>query len=136
MTEFDFLPSIPIDSAHTLDQLTGRFQSTKDGLPELVKNAKDQYSRLGVIDRNLRQIIVIVNSTLRSVAVLDFAGAVAADFQGWQTWSSRTAGRSQLASDIEAGHGNGGKSFMVRGSADEAYMESCFQEKRTKMGFR
>jgi hypothetical protein len=136
MIDFDFLPQIPIDSGHTLDQLTGRFQTVKDGLPELVKNAKDQYARLGVVERELRHIVVIVSSTLRSLAVLDFAGAQMQDFNGWKTWSSRTAGRGSLADDIEAGHGNGGKSFMVRGSADEAFMESCYEEARTKMGFK
>lgn len=135
MSEFSFPTNIPIDSSHTLDQLTGRFQTVKDGLPELVKNAKDQYARLEVVDRDARQIVVVVNTQLRSVAVLDFAGAIVEDFNGWRTWSSRTANRANLSDDIEAGHGNGGKAFMVRGSLDESFMESCFQNLRTKMGF-
>jgi hypothetical protein len=136
MTDYDFLPQIPIDEGHTLDQLTGRFQSVKDGLPELPKNSKDQYLRLGVDDRNLRQIVVIANSALRSLAVLDFAGASIEDFDGWQTWSSRTANRSERSGDIEGGHGNGGKAFMVRGSTADSYIESCYQGLRTKMGFK
>ena len=43
--EFVLPDDIPIDPEATLDQLTGRFRSLRDGLPELVKNAKDQYSR-------------------------------------------------------------------------------------------
>jgi hypothetical protein len=50
MTDFEFLPEIPIDKSHTLEQVTARFQSVRDGLPELVKNAKDQYARLGIIE--------------------------------------------------------------------------------------
>lgn len=132
---FNLLREIPIDSGHTLDQLTGRFQTVKDGLPELIKNAKDQYSRLGIIEADNRQIVVIINSQMRKVAVLDFAGAGPEDFEGWTTWSSRTANRSELANDIEGGHGNGGKAFMVRGSTTFSYMDSCARGRRTRMGF-
>ena len=134
--ELEFLPEIPIDKSHTLDQLTSRFQSVEDGLPELVKNAKDQYSRLHVTDVEERQIVVIASAGRRSLAVLDFAGARREDFDGWQTWSSRTANQAHTAVDIEGGHGNGGKSFMVRGSLRSAFMESCAEGHRTKMGFR
>src|SRR5262249_26881566 len=58
------------------------------------------------------------------------------DFNGWTTWSSRTAGRKELSDDIEAGHGNGGKAFMVRGALEFAFLESCFEGKRTRMGFK
>src|SRR2546421_7603513 len=122
MPAFNPLPEIPMDRAHMLDQSTGRFQTVKDGLPELVKNSKDHYSRLGVIDKADRQIVVIVSTDIRRLGVLDFAGARNEDFNGWKTWSSRTAARSDLAGDIEAGYGNGGKSFMVRGAVRESSM--------------
>jgi hypothetical protein len=134
--EFLFPDEIPMDVSHTLDQLTNRFRSVRDGLPELIKNSKDQYSRLGVLDRDLRQIVVIADTMRRRVGVIDFAGARAEDFDGWTTWSSRTAGRNQLSDDIEAGHGNGGKAFMVRGATHFAFLESCFEGRRTRMGFR
>jgi len=126
---------IPIKAAFTLDQLTGRFQSVKDGLPELVKNAKDQYARLQIVDREDRHILVVANTQKRSLAVIDFAGAPAKNFKGWTTWSDPNAGQADAAKDIEAGHGNGGKAFMVRGAKKSAYLESCHQGKRTKMGF-
>lgn len=50
-------------------------------------------------------------------------------------WSNPNAGQIDLASDIEAGHGNGGKAFMVRGATTRSFMESCYEGKRTKMGF-
>jgi hypothetical protein len=133
--EFLFPDQIPIDPEHTLEQLTSLFRSLRDGLPELIKNAKDQYSRLGVLDRASRQIVVIADTETRRLGVIDFAGARASDFNGWTTWSSRTAGRSELSEDIEAGHGNGGKAFMVRGATEVAFLESCFEGKRTRMGF-
>ena len=133
---FDFFDEIPMDQEHTLDQLTGRFQSVKDGLPELVKNAKDHYARLGVTERDERQIVVIANSQRELLAVLDFAGAGLKDFQGWIKWSSRTGSTRERAADIEGGHGNGGKSFMVRGSATRSFIESCANGRRTKMGFQ
>jgi len=91
VTDFEFLPTIPIDAAHTLEQLTARFQSVRDGLPELVKNSKDQYSRLGVTSKEERQIVVLPNPERHMLGVLDFAGATSEDLEGWQTWSSRTA---------------------------------------------
>ena len=136
MAMFSFLPEIPIDRVHTLDQLTGRFQGVKDGLPELIKNSKDQYARLKIGERSDRQIVVMIRSKERRLGVLDFAGAKEEDFEGWVTWSSRTANRKEMASDIEAGHGNGGKAFMVRGSSAVSFMDSCSDGLRTKMGFQ
>ena len=55
--DLEYFPEeIPIDPDHTLHQLTGRFQSVRDGLPELIKNSKDQYSRLGIHDRGQRRV--------------------------------------------------------------------------------
>lgn len=131
-----FLDDIPIDINNTLLQLLGRFQSVKDGLPELLKNAKDQYSRLGETDKGRRVIVTLINSTSHRIAVLDFAGATKADFQRWQTWSDPAANLAEKASDIEGGHGNGGKAFMVRGSTAISFLESCAGGHRTKMGFQ
>lgn len=133
--EFIFPDEIPIDAEATLDQLTGRFRSLRDGLPELVKNSKDQYSRLGVMDKEDRQIVVVLNTVERTLAVVDFAGAPAENFKGWSKWSDLTAGKLDLAADIEAGHGNGGKAFMVRGATKKAFLESCHLGKRTRKGF-
>jgi len=135
-TDFVLPDEIPIDIGHTLDQTMSRFRGVRDGLPELIKNSKDQYSRLGISERSLRQIVVLADTAKHRLGVLDFAGARIEDFKGWETWSSRTANRKHLADDIEAGNGNGGKGFMVKGAAERAYMESCFEGKRTLMGFK
>jgi len=127
--------TIPMDREHSVQQMTGRYQSVRDGLPELVKNSKDQYSRLGITEKADRQVVVLVSGNSKHIAVLDFAGAGEEDFEGWIEWSSRTAGRAHLAYDIEAGLGNGGKAFMVRGCQGEAYMYSSREGRRTKMGF-
>jgi len=119
-----------------LDQSTGRFQSVKDGLPELIKNSKDQYSRLRVLDKDMRQILILISTDMTRLAVLDFGGARVEQFDQWQVWSSREASQSNLAQDIEGAHGNGGKSFMVRGSTRESYMCSVLDRRITKMGFR
>jgi hypothetical protein len=134
--ELRFLDEIPIDERHTLHQLLGRFQTVKDGLPELVKNAKDQYSRHGIADAEDRIIVVILSSESRRIGVLDFAGASREDFRHWLTWSDPRASRIEAARDIEGRHGNGGKGFMVRGSMTTAFLEACFEGRRTKMGFR
>jgi len=135
MQEYVLPQDIPIDPVETLNQLTGRFRSVRDGLPELIKNSKDQYSRLGIDDKQRRQIVVVSNTAHRTLAVLDFAGAPARNFEGWTNWSDPTAGQTHLAADIEAGHGNGGKAFMVRGASASAFLESCHAGKRTRKGF-
>jgi hypothetical protein len=135
LTEYLLPDDIPIDPEATLDQLTGRFRSLRDGLPELVKNSKDQYSRLGVTDADDRQIVVVLSTDARALAVIDFAGAPAENFQGWTTWSDPSAGKVDLAADIEAGHGNGGKAFMVRGATQRSFLESTFNGRRTRKGF-
>jgi hypothetical protein len=133
---FEPLPDIPMDKSFTLEQLTGRFQSVRDGLPELPKNSKDQYVRLGIHEKERRQIVILVSSDMTRLGVLDFGGAREADFEGWQKWSSREAGRTSMGSDIEAGYGNGGKAFMVRGSTGESYMRGFTDGRTSKMGFR
>lgn len=134
--EYQLDPTIPIDIEHTLFQLLGTFQGVKDGLPELVKNAKDQYARLRIVDRGERQIVVVADSKGGSIAVLDFGGATLADFDRWKTWSDPNASRAIDGGEIEGGHGNGGKAFMTRGSLTDSFFESCTAGRRTKMGYR
>ena len=135
MTKFQFRERIPIDVQHTLMQLLSRFQGVRDGLPELIKNAKDQYSRLGITDPEARVIVVAVNSAEKTIGVIDFAGAAAEQFKRWETWSDPTANARDKAADIEGGHGNGGKAFMVLGSTTDSSFESCQDGHRTRMGY-
>lgn len=128
--------SIKMDAVSGLDQITSGFQSIKDGLPELVKNSKDQYQRLKEEDKDKRQIVVIMSKDGSSLGVLDFAGASKRDFKGWEEWNSRTAGRNQLGDDIEAGNGNGGKGFMVRGCLEESHFLSVSEGKVYHRGFK
>lgn len=135
MPRFQFRDRIPIDIPHTLMQLLSRFQGVKDGLPELIKNSKDQYSRLGITDPALRVIVVAINTADKSIGVIDFAGASADQFSRWETWSDPAANERERAADIEGGHGNGGKAFMVLGSVKDSIFESCINGKRTRMGY-
>ena len=135
MAKFQFRDRIPIDVPHTLMQLLSRFQGVRDGLPELIKNSKDQYSRLGVTERGMRTIVVVANIAERSIAVIDFAGATADQFKRWEVWSDPAANAKDRAADIEGGHGNGGKAFMVLGSTTDSSFESCFKSRRTRMGY-
>jgi len=135
-TQFQFLPEIPIDIDETLYQLLRPFQTVKDGVPELTKNSKDHYSRRGVNNKSDRQIVVIVDTRRRNLAVLDFAGASKLDFEKWQTWSDPTASRADTGSDIEGGHGNGGKAFMVWGALTDSFLESSAEGRRTRMGYK
>jgi hypothetical protein len=128
-----FPTEIPIDARGSLEQLTSSLGTVRDGLPEIAKNAKDQYLRLGVEPEH-RHILILASTSLRQVAVIDFAGATLKNFEGWEKWSSRRESEDDLA-DVEAGHGNGGKAFMVRGATRTSYLESCANGVRTRMGF-
>jgi hypothetical protein len=134
----DFIPEdkISIDIEHTLEQMSGKFRSVNDGLPELIKNSKDHYARCGIIEKERRQIVILISRDRMRLGVLDFAGAKLSDFTGWKEWSSRTAGRKDKAGDIEAGFGNGGKAFMVRGCSKEATMCGYVDGKINKWGFK
>ncbi|OHA43294.1 MAG: hypothetical protein A3G04_01065 [Candidatus Taylorbacteria bacterium RIFCSPLOWO2_12_FULL_44_9] len=133
----DFVPDsqIHIDAEHSLEQLSGRFQNIKDGLPELIKNSKDHYSRVGVKSQEEKQIIVIVSNDKKNLGVLDFAGASYEDIERWKKWSSRTANQKNISEDIEGGYGNGGKSFMVRGCKIKSSMCGYTDGKINKRGF-
>lgn len=135
MATMEFLSEIPMNKRSMLDQSLGRFQSVRFGLPELVKNSKDHYSRLGILDPTERVIVVLASSDERRLGVLDFGGANSEDFKAWQTWADPDANRGGSAHDIEGGHGNGGKGFMVRGATEDSSFESCRDGLRTKMGF-
>lgn len=135
MPSLDFSSQIPIDIPHTLKQLLNRFRSVRHGLPELLKNSKDQYLRKGVADRTDRQIVILVSSCAGRLAVIDLAGASKADFDAWKTWSDRRANRRDMSQDIEGGNGNGGKGFMCNGSRSLATFESCCDGRFNRMAF-
>lgn len=126
---------IRMDQKRTLDQLTAKLSTVKEGLPELIKNSKDHYLRLKIDDKNKRQIVIIVSRDKKNLGVLDFGGATNEDFEGWSEWSSNTSGRKNLSENIEAGYGNGGKAFMVRGCGEESYMCGYSEGRLTKKGF-
>lgn len=127
--------NIKMDMEHTLDQLSSRYQSVKDGLPELIKNSKDHYFRLGVEDKKDRQILIIISENKDKLGVLDFAGAGKEDFEGWEEWSSRTANKKDISYNIEGGYGNGGKSFMVRGCLLKSSLLGYKNSKENRKGF-
>lgn len=135
MSDLQFFDEIPINVSSALHQLLGRFQSVRDGLPELIKNSKDHYARLEISERHERVILVLINTEERCLGVLDFGGATRTDFRHWVTWADPNANRGAAAHDIEGGHGNGGKGFMVRGSKEDSFFESCRDRLRTKMGY-
>lgn len=133
--DFEAAETIKIDMVHGLDQISSGFQSVKEGLPELIKNSKDHYFRLNVNDKKDRQIVILISPDKTQLGVLDFAGAKLNDFDGWEEWNSRTSNRKEMSENIEAGKGNGGKSFMARGCLGMASLCGYADEKINKKGF-
>jgi hypothetical protein len=133
---FQFSRDVPINIPRTLDQLLATFAQPADGLPELIKNSKDQYLRLGIDRRADRQIVVLIDTKSKRLGVLDFAGASAKDFAHWRIWSEEPDARQAKGHQVEAGHGNGGKAFMARGASKLATMESCANGRYTSVGYQ
>ncbi len=134
---FSHRSDLEINISRTLEQLLRRFQAVEHGLPELVKNSKDQYARLDIVGAETRPIVVLANMANRTIGVLDFAGAALDDFMKWRVWSdpSLDEDSGSRQHDIEAGNGNGGKAFMTFGSLSQSMFESLRDGRYTAMGF-
>ena len=94
------------------------FQSHEAGLPEWIKNSADEYARHD-IPKEQRIIIVLFDKgrTQRSpsISVLDFGGMTSTVIeQNFRHWADpRAATRSITTSEVQGGHGNGGKCYMT-----------------------
>ena len=94
------------------------FQSHDAGLPEWIKNSADEYARHS-LPKEQRMIIVLFDrgTTQRrpSISVLDFGGMTSTVIeQNFRHWADpEAATRRVTTSEVQGGHGNGGKCYMT-----------------------
>ena len=95
------------------------FQSHENGIPEWVKNSADAYSREGI--SQAERIIILFFSHFSkhgksSISCLDFVGMSCDDIEIYfRLWADPNAAKAgNETSDVQGGHGNGGKCYMTQ----------------------
>jgi len=94
------------------------FQSHESGLPEWLKNAADEYIRLGTPESQ-RVVVVIFDSGRKnyqpSISCLDLCGMTSSVIENnFRIWADPEAAKQgQDSNKIQGGHGNGGKCYMT-----------------------
>ncbi|MFY9580043.1 MAG: hypothetical protein WAQ33_12025 [Gaiellaceae bacterium] len=106
------------------------FQSHESGLPEWAKNAADEYARTNAPEHE-RVIVLVMQNGRRGgpsnvIACLDFSGmtsdVIEHEFRHWaDPEASRRAGEE---TNVQGGHGNGGKCYMTQMFEDCAYIHA------------
>ena len=121
MVDFQYTPdsNLEIHAESAIRLLCAPFQSHEMGLPEWIKNSCDAYVRESVPEEE-RVVIVFFNRAragrLASIACLDFVGMTSANLErDFRRWADPDASaRTGPSADIQGGHGNGGKCYMVQ----------------------
>jgi hypothetical protein len=130
---------ISVHQESAIRQLIQHFGSHGDGLPELAKNSADAYIRENIAQIQ-RNIILIFEDRRRShpasISCLDFVGMNSTDIeQYFRRWADPEASdRGMSATDVQGGHGHGGKAYMVQMFNDYAYLCTVKDNKGCKYG--
>ena len=112
-----------------IGHLVSPVQSHENGLPEWAKNSSDAYVREGASPQERVVLLVFDNggpTRTPSISCLDFVGMTSDDIELYfRVWADPNAARAQsLADDIQGGHGNGGKAYMVNMFGDHAVLHT------------
>ena len=143
MPQFRYTPDehIKVHEEGAIRLFLSNFQSHENGLPEWLKNAADAYARQDAPE-NERVIFVIVNdgkkAGLACISCLDFVGMTSkAIEENFRMWADPNAARSGADSgDVQGGHGNGGKCYMVQMFEDHARLHTVRNRKGNRYGVK
>lgn len=119
--------------------LIATMQSHENGLPEWAKNSADAYVRIDTTPQ-MRVVVLIFNhghsARPSSVGCLDFIGMSSRDIeQYFRVWADPNAARAGTSvTDLQGGHGNGGKAYMVQMFQDYSMLYTVKEEKGCKYG--
>jgi hypothetical protein len=124
-------PDLKLHSENAIKLICKPFQNHESGLPEWFKNSADEYARADAPQDERVIVLLIQNGRAagqsNAIAVLDFGGMTSAvidkDFRHWAD-PNASAGKSQDASGVQGGHGNGGKCYMTQMFEDRSYLHS------------
>jgi len=130
--DFQYTPDddIAMHRENTIRLLCSHFQSHENGLPEWVKNSADEYARIEAPPE--RRVIVLIFGNARSgqpasISCLDLGGmtsdAIERHFRHWGDPEAAMQGGE--ASNVQGGHGNGGKCYMTQMFKQYALLHTC-----------
>lgn len=119
------------------------YQTHDDGLPELVKNAADEYMRTDA-PLEKRVIVVLLHSENKSfpssISVLDFNGmtskVIEEDFRVWADPEASQRRRPKGKLGVQGGLGNGGKCYMTMVFDEYAILHTVKASKGSRYGVR
>lgn len=142
MSDFIYTPDkdVKVHEEGAIRLICKPFQSHESGLPELVKNSADAYSRENV-DSEDRIIIVSLQDgkgrSPASISCIDFVGmtseVIEQDFRHWADPDAATR-RAENLLEVQGGHGNGGKCYMTQMFEDHALAHTVRNGKGCKYG--
>ncbi len=141
MTKLRYTPDrdLKVHEQGAIRLICASFQSHEAGLPELLKNAADEYARHNFPEEQ-RVIVLILSQggrgSVPSISVLDFSGmssrVIEEHFRIWADPEAATRGLRH--SGVQGGHGNGGKCYMTQMFDDHALIRTVKGGKRNCYG--
>jgi len=131
MSPFEYTPDdLTIHSEGAIKLMIAPIQSHENGLPEWAKNSADAYVRSEAVSE--RRVVVLIfdyreRSRLPSIACLDFVGMTSQHIERYfRIWADPNAARADTAiGDLQGGHGNGGKAYMVQMFQDYSLLHTA-----------
>ncbi len=140
MSPFEYTPdAVSIHPEGAIRLMIAPIQSHENGLPEWTKNSADAYVRSEAVPE--RRVIVLIfdyreRSRPPSIACLDFVGMTSHHIERYfRIWADPNAARADTAvGDLQGGHGNGGKAYMVQMFQDYALLHTVKGSRGCKYG--
>jgi len=131
MSSFEYTPDdLSVHSEGAIRLMIAPIQSHENGLPEWAKNSADAYVRSEAVPE--RRIIVLIfdyreRSRPPSIACLDFVGMTSHHIERYfRSWADPDAARADTTiGDLQGGHGNGGKAYMVQMFQDYSLLHTA-----------
>ena len=109
---------IQVHEEGAIKLICNAFQSHEMGLPEWIKNSADEYVRCDAQESERIIVVLFDNGApnrTASISVLDFGG-IDSDVieQNFRRWADPEAATHRVgSSNVQGGHGNGGKCYMT-----------------------
>jgi hypothetical protein len=121
---------VKLHSDNAINLICKPFQSHEAGLPEWPKNAADEYARTGAPEDERVIVLLLQNGRAgerpTAIGCLDFSGMTSTvideTFRHWADPEASSGGDPDA--EIQGGHGNGGKCYMVQMFEDRAYLRT------------
>ncbi len=141
MASFEYTPDEEqsIHREGAIRYLVAPMRSHENGLPEWAKNSADAYVRDETSPEN-RVIVLIFDyrdrSRPSSISCLDFVGMTSNHIERYfRVWADPNAAQADtLVGDIQGGHGNGGKAYMVQMFEDYSVVHTVRGNKGCRYG--